>query len=63
MKNLSVVIIGGGSGLGALLGQMAVQAGAAALGIIDLNALGRRNCADPRASGRAARRIMRLRHP
>lgn len=38
MKNLSVVIIGGGSGLGALLGQMAVQAGAAALGIIDLNA-------------------------
>ncbi|WBU53045.1 SDR family NAD(P)-dependent oxidoreductase [Paracoccus sp. SCSIO 75233] len=38
MKDLSVLIVGGGSGLGALLGQMAVDAGASALGIIDLNA-------------------------
>lgn len=38
MKGLSVVIIGGGAGLGALLAEMAVAEGATALGIIDLNA-------------------------
>ena len=38
MKDLSVVIVGGGSGLGALLAQMAVDAGAGAIGIIDINA-------------------------
>ena len=38
MKGLSIVIIGGGAGLGALLAEMAVAEGAAALGIIDLNA-------------------------
>ena len=38
MKDLSVVIVGGGAGLGALLARMAVAEGAAALGIIDLNA-------------------------
>ena len=38
MQNLSVVIVGGGSGLGALLARMAVDAGARAIGIIDLNA-------------------------
>ena len=38
MKGLSVVIVGGGAGLGALLAEMAVAEGAAALGIIDLNA-------------------------
>jgi NAD(P)-dependent dehydrogenase (short-subunit alcohol dehydrogenase family) len=38
MQGLSVVIVGGGAGLGALLGQMAVEAGATGLGIIDLNA-------------------------
>lgn len=37
MKGLSVVIVGGGAGLGALLGRMAVDEGASALGIIDLN--------------------------
>ena len=37
MKDLSVVIVGGGSGLGALLAQMAVEAGAGAIGIIDIN--------------------------
>ena len=38
MQDLSVVIVGGGAGLGALLAQMAVDAGAGAIGIIDLNA-------------------------
>lgn len=37
MKDLSVLIVGGGSGLGALLARMAVEAGAAAIGIIDIN--------------------------
>lgn len=37
MQELSVVIVGGGAGLGALLAEMAVEAGATALGIIDLN--------------------------
>lgn len=37
MKDLSVVIVGGGSGLGALLAQMAVASGAGAIGIIDIN--------------------------
>jgi NAD(P)-dependent dehydrogenase (short-subunit alcohol dehydrogenase family) len=38
MKGLSLVIVGGGAGLGALLAQMAVAEGATGLGIIDLNA-------------------------
>ena len=38
MDGLSVVIVGGGSGLGALLAEMAVEAGAAGIGIIDINA-------------------------
>ena len=38
MKGLSVVIVGGGAGLGALLAQMCVAEGARAIGIIDLNA-------------------------
>lgn len=37
MNDLSVVIVGGAAGLGALLAEMAVEAGASALGIIDLN--------------------------
>ncbi|MBO9456990.1 SDR family oxidoreductase [Paracoccus sp. R12_1] len=37
MNGLSVVIVGGGAGLGALIGEMALEAGAVALGIIDLN--------------------------
>lgn len=37
MKDLSVVIVGGGLGLGALLARMAVEAGAKAVGIIDIN--------------------------
>lgn len=38
MQGLSVVIVGGGAGLGALIARMAVENGAAALGIIDINA-------------------------
>jgi NAD(P)-dependent dehydrogenase (short-subunit alcohol dehydrogenase family) len=38
MKDLSLVIVGGGSGLGALLAKMAVDEGAAKVGIIDINA-------------------------
>lgn len=38
MKGLSVIIVGGGAGLGALLARMAVEDGARAIGIIDLNA-------------------------
>lgn len=38
MKDLSVVVVGGGSGLGALLARMAVDDGAAKIGIIDINA-------------------------
>ncbi len=37
MNGLSVLIVGGGAGLGSLLAQMAVEAGATALGIIDIN--------------------------
>jgi NAD(P)-dependent dehydrogenase (short-subunit alcohol dehydrogenase family) len=37
MKDLRIVIVGGGAGLGALLADMAVTEGAAGIGIIDLN--------------------------
>jgi len=37
MQDLNVLIVGGGSGLGRLLADMAVAAGAGAVGIIDLN--------------------------
>jgi 3-oxoacyl-[acyl-carrier protein] reductase len=37
MKDLSVLIVGGGSGLGALLTRMAVENEAAKIGIIDIN--------------------------
>lgn len=38
MRGLSVVVVGGGAGFGALIAEMAVEEGAAALGIIDVNA-------------------------
>jgi NAD(P)-dependent dehydrogenase (short-subunit alcohol dehydrogenase family) len=37
MKELSVVIVGGGAGFGALLAQLCVHEGATAVGIIDIN--------------------------
>lgn len=37
MENLSVVIVGGGAGLGALIAEMSIDAGATGIGIIDLS--------------------------
>ena len=37
MKDLSVVIVGGGAGLGLLMADMAVESGAAAIGIVDID--------------------------
>ncbi len=37
MKDLAVLIVGGGAGFGALLARMAVEEGARAIGIIDIN--------------------------
>lgn len=57
MKDLSVVIVGGGAGLGALVADMAVEAGAAAIGIIDLDA-----AAAAAVAGRAAAAGLRAAH-
>ena len=38
MKDLAVIIVGGGSGLGALLARRVVDEGASGVGIIDINA-------------------------
>lgn len=38
MQGLSVVIVGGGAGLGLLLAEMAVESGAAGVGVIDIDA-------------------------
>lgn len=38
MKGLTVVIVGGGAGLGALLAEMVVADGAVGVGVIDINA-------------------------
>ena len=55
MKDLSIVIVGGGAGLGALLAEMAVEQGAAGVGIIDLNAAAAEAALAPvRAAGRKA---------
>ena len=55
MKDLSIVIVGGGAGLGALLAEMAVEQGAAGVGIIDLNATAAEAALAPvRAAGRKA---------
>lgn len=52
MKDLSVLIVGGGSGLGALLARMAVEDGAARVGIIDINRQAAEDALEPaRAKG------------
>ena len=52
MRNLSVLIVGGGSGLGALLARMAVEEGASKIGIIDINQDAARSVLEPaRAKG------------
>lgn len=38
MQDLSVLVVGGGSGLGALLAEMAVTSGAAKIGVVDIDA-------------------------
>ncbi len=55
MRGLSVVIVGGGAGLGALLGEMAVAEGARGLGVIDIDgAAAEAALAPARAAGLAA---------
>jgi NAD(P)-dependent dehydrogenase (short-subunit alcohol dehydrogenase family) len=51
MKDLSVVVIGGGAGLGLLLADMSVEYGAAGIGVIDLDGAA---ASAALASGRAA---------
>jgi NAD(P)-dependent dehydrogenase (short-subunit alcohol dehydrogenase family) len=52
MKGLSVVIVGGGSGFGLLLAEMAVAEGASAIGVIDINEAGAKEALAPaRAAG------------
>ena len=52
MRNLSVLIVGGGSGLGALLARMAVEEGASKIGTIDINQDAARSVLEPaRAKG------------
>jgi 3-oxoacyl-[acyl-carrier protein] reductase len=55
MKDLCLIIVGGGSGLGALLARMAVDEGAAAIGIIDISPQAAQAALEPaRAKGRPA---------
>lgn len=55
MKDLSIVIVGGGGGFGALIAEMAIEAGAAALGIIDIDGVAAEAATEPaRAKGRVA---------
>ena len=56
MHGLNLIIVGGGAGLGALLAKMAVEQGAAGIGIIDLNAEAAEAALDParKAGVRAA---------
>lgn len=37
MKDISIIVVGGGGGFGALIAEMAMEVGASALGIIDIN--------------------------
>ena len=55
MKDLNVVIVGGGAGLGALLAQMVVADGASGVAVIDLNPNGAEASLTPaRDAGRTA---------
>lgn len=52
MQGLSIVIVGGGAGLGELLAAMAVEQGTAGIGIIDINEAAAEAAIDPaRARG------------
>ena len=55
MDGLNLVVVGGGSGLGELLAEMAVSAGAAGIGIVDIDdAAGAAALAPAKAAGIAA---------
>ncbi len=55
MDDLSVVIVGGGAGLGLLLAEMAIDAGASALGVIDIDEAAAANALAPaKKAGRPA---------
>jgi NAD(P)-dependent dehydrogenase (short-subunit alcohol dehydrogenase family) len=47
MKGLTVVIVGGGAGLGALLAEMVVADGAVGVGVIDVNAVAADSALEP----------------
>ena len=47
MKDLIVVIVGGGAGFGALLAEMAVRDGARGVGVIDINASAAETALEP----------------
>ena len=52
MKDLNVVIVGGGAGLGALLAEMCVENGASGIGVIDIDAAAAESALAPaRAKG------------
>ena len=63
MKDLSVLIVGGGSGLGALLARMAIEDGASKLAIVDIDRGSSRNGAGDGAGERFADRLGAMRHP
>ena len=55
MKGLTVVIVGGGAGFGALLAEMIIADGAVGVGIIDINAVAADSALEPaRKAGLAA---------
>lgn len=47
MKDLTVVIVGGGAGLGALLAELVVAEGAVGVGVIDINAAAAESALEP----------------
>ena len=47
MKDLIVVVVGGGAGFGALLAEMAVRDGAGGVGVIDINASAAETALEP----------------
>jgi NAD(P)-dependent dehydrogenase (short-subunit alcohol dehydrogenase family) len=47
MKGLTIVIVGGGAGLGALIAEMVVAEGAAGLGVIDIDSAAAESALEP----------------
>jgi NAD(P)-dependent dehydrogenase (short-subunit alcohol dehydrogenase family) len=63
MKDLSIIIVGGGNGLGKTVAEMAVEAGASCLGIIDINGEAASSALEParRVGIRAAHAVCDIR--